>query len=98
MACPGLTRVIVGMRSCRSDGSLCCPVPGAFHLYDEYRAVSLQTPITGRPIAFEPDGDVKGGTTFTVFQIQKDGSYRARPIRLVDGLYGDRELLRDHCG
>jgi ABC-type branched-subunit amino acid transport system substrate-binding protein len=39
--------------------------------------VSLKTSLIGRPIAFQKSGDVKGGISFTIFQIQGDGSYKA---------------------
>ena len=39
--------------------------------------VKLGTSLIGRPIAFQPSGDVKGGISFTIFQIQGDGSYKA---------------------
>ena len=39
--------------------------------------VSLKTSLIGRPIAFQTSGDVKGGISFTIFQIQNDGSYLA---------------------
>jgi ABC-type branched-subunit amino acid transport system substrate-binding protein len=39
--------------------------------------VSLKTSLIGRPIGFLPSGDVKGGISFTIFQIQGDGSYKA---------------------
>jgi len=39
--------------------------------------VSLKTSLIGRPISFQASGDVKGGISFTIFQIQGDGSYKA---------------------
>jgi ABC-type branched-subunit amino acid transport system substrate-binding protein len=39
--------------------------------------VSLKTSLVGRPIAFQKSGDVKGGISFTIFQIQGDGSYKS---------------------
>ena len=39
--------------------------------------VSLRSSLIGRPIAFQRSGDVKGGISFTIFQIQGDGSYKA---------------------
>jgi ABC-type branched-subunit amino acid transport system substrate-binding protein len=39
--------------------------------------VKLKTSLIGRPIAFQKSGDVKGGISFTIFQIQSDGSYKA---------------------
>jgi branched-chain amino acid transport system substrate-binding protein len=39
--------------------------------------VSLKTSIIGRPIAFQKSGDVKGGISFTIFQIGSDGKYNA---------------------
>ncbi len=39
--------------------------------------VSLKTSLIGRPIAFQKSGDVKGGISFTIFQIQSNGSYKA---------------------
>jgi ABC-type branched-subunit amino acid transport system substrate-binding protein len=38
--------------------------------------VSLKTSILGKPIAFLKDGDVKGGISFTIFQIGSDGKYK----------------------
>jgi hypothetical protein len=37
--------------------------------------VSLRTSIMGRPIAFQKNGDVKGGIRFTIFQIGSNGAY-----------------------
>jgi len=37
--------------------------------------VSLRTSLLGRPIAFQKDGDVKGGINFSIFQIGSDGKY-----------------------
>jgi ABC-type branched-subunit amino acid transport system substrate-binding protein len=39
--------------------------------------VKLKTSLIGRPIAFQASGDVLGGISFTIFQIQGDGSYKA---------------------
>jgi ABC-type branched-subunit amino acid transport system substrate-binding protein len=39
--------------------------------------VSLKTSILGRPVAFQTTGDVKGGISFTIFQIGSDGKYNA---------------------
>jgi ABC-type branched-subunit amino acid transport system substrate-binding protein len=39
--------------------------------------VHLKTSLIGRPIAFQKTGDVQGGISFTIFQIQSNGSYLA---------------------
>jgi ABC-type branched-subunit amino acid transport system substrate-binding protein len=41
------------------------------------RKVKLKTSLIGRPIAFTKTGDVKGGISFTIFQIGNDGKYNA---------------------
>jgi branched-chain amino acid transport system substrate-binding protein len=38
--------------------------------------ISLSTSLLGHPIGFQKDGDQKGGVSFTIFQIQSDGSYK----------------------
>ena len=38
--------------------------------------ISLTTSLLGHPIGFQKDGDQKGGVSFTIFQIQSDGSYK----------------------
>jgi len=38
--------------------------------------ISLKTSLLGHPIGFQKDGDQLGGVSFTVFQIQSDGSYK----------------------
>jgi branched-chain amino acid transport system substrate-binding protein len=37
--------------------------------------VSISTSLLGKPIAFLPSGDVKGGINFSIFQIGTDGKY-----------------------
>jgi ABC-type branched-subunit amino acid transport system substrate-binding protein len=37
--------------------------------------VSLKNSILGKPVAFQKSGDVKGGISFTIFQIGSDGKY-----------------------
>jgi branched-chain amino acid transport system substrate-binding protein len=39
-------------------------------------SVSLTTSLLGKPIAFQKNGDQKGGVSFTIFQIQGDRSYK----------------------
>ena len=43
----------------------------------ELNKVHLKTSLIGRPIGFQKTGDVQGGISFTIFQIQGDGSYKA---------------------
>jgi hypothetical protein len=43
----------------------------------ELNKVKLKTSLIGRPIAFQKTGDVQGGISFTIFQIQGDGSYKS---------------------
>jgi ABC-type branched-subunit amino acid transport system substrate-binding protein len=38
--------------------------------------LSLPTSLLGKPIAFQKNGDQKGGVSFTIFQIGSDGSYK----------------------
>jgi branched-chain amino acid transport system substrate-binding protein len=40
------------------------------------RSVSMKKSLLGKPVAFLPDGDVKGGISFSIFQIQEDHSYK----------------------
>ena len=48
---------------------------------DEVRAaigkVSITDSLIGRPIAFQKNGDVKGGIDFTIFEIGSDGKYNS---------------------
>jgi ABC-type branched-subunit amino acid transport system substrate-binding protein len=37
--------------------------------------VSLKSSLLGKPVAFQKSGDVKGGISFTIFQIGSDGKY-----------------------
>jgi hypothetical protein len=37
--------------------------------------VNLKNSILGKPVAFQKSGDVKGGISFTIFQIGSDGKY-----------------------
>jgi ABC-type branched-subunit amino acid transport system substrate-binding protein len=37
--------------------------------------VSLKTSLLGKPVAFQKSGDVKGGISFTIFQIGSNGAY-----------------------
>jgi len=39
--------------------------------------VNLKTSLIGRPIAFQKTGDVRGGISFTIFQIGGNGKYTA---------------------
>jgi branched-chain amino acid transport system substrate-binding protein len=38
--------------------------------------ISLSTSLLGHPIGFQKNGDQKGGVSFTIFQIQSDGTYK----------------------
>jgi ABC-type branched-subunit amino acid transport system substrate-binding protein len=40
------------------------------------RKVSMKKSLLGKPVAFLPNGDVKGGINFSIFQIQPDHSYK----------------------
>jgi ABC-type branched-subunit amino acid transport system substrate-binding protein len=40
------------------------------------RSVSMRTSLLGKPVAFLANGDVKGGISFSLFQIQDDHSYK----------------------
>jgi branched-chain amino acid transport system substrate-binding protein len=38
--------------------------------------ISLSNSLLGHPIGFQKDGDQQGGVSFTIFQIQTDGTYK----------------------
>jgi len=40
------------------------------------RKVKMPKSLLGKPVAFLPNGDVKGGIDFSIFQIQEDHSYK----------------------
>ena len=40
------------------------------------RKVNMPKSLLGKPVAFLPNGDVKGGINFSIFQIQEDHSYK----------------------